>query len=103
MNNFFYLIICSSSRLVSRFDTNKNMSSLEVVWISKANARQRRGRAGRVMPGLCIRLYTQQRHDFLFRAQPVPEIQRAALDQIILRLKTLQQYKMRRPQEVLGE
>lgn len=77
------------------------MSSLEVVWISRANARQRRGRAGRVMPGLCIRLYTSHRHDYVFRAQPVPEIQRAALDQIILRLKTLQQFKFRTPLDVL--
>lgn len=84
------------------FDTKKNMSSLEVQWISKANARQRRGRAGRVMPGLCIRLYTSHRHEYLFRAQPVPEIQRAALDSIILRLKTLQQFQNRTPQDVLA-
>lgn len=43
------------------FDTNKNMESLEVVWESKANAEQRKGRAGRVMPGVCFHLFSRQR------------------------------------------
>ena len=41
------------------FDTSKNMESLETVWVSQANALQRKGRAGRVMPGVCFHLYTR--------------------------------------------
>lgn len=78
------------------------MSSLETMWISKANAKQRRGRAGRVMPGLCIRLYTKHRYDFLFTAQPIPEIKRVALDQVILRTKTLENFQAKTIAEVLG-
>ena len=44
-----------------RFDPNKNMESLDTVWVSKANALQRKGRAGRVMEGYCFHLYTQFR------------------------------------------
>ena len=44
-----------------RFDPNKNMESLDTVWVSKANALQRKGRAGRVMVGYCFHLYTQFR------------------------------------------
>jgi len=33
------------------FLTDRNMATLDSVWVSKANSRQRRGRAGRVQPG----------------------------------------------------
>ncbi|KAL6963252.1 RNA helicase [Sarracenia purpurea var. burkii] len=36
-------------------------------WISQANARQRRGRAGRVKPGICFCLYTRHRFEKLMR------------------------------------
>lgn len=36
-------------------------------WISQANARQRRGRAGRVKPGSCFCMYTRHRYDHLMR------------------------------------
>ena len=42
-----------------RFDANRNMESLDLVWVSRANAMQRKGRAGRVMPGVCIHLFTK--------------------------------------------
>lgn len=40
-------------------------------WISQANARQRRGRAGRVMPGTCFCLYTSYRYEILMRPYQV--------------------------------
>lgn len=45
----------------TRFNTNENMESLETCWVSRANANQRKGRAGRVMPGVCVHLYTSHR------------------------------------------
>lgn len=45
----------------TRFNSNQNMESLETCWVSKANALQRKGRAGRVMPGVCFHLYTSHR------------------------------------------
>lgn len=33
------------------FDVDKNLATLDAKWVSKANATQRRGRAGRVQPG----------------------------------------------------
>lgn len=73
----------------NHFDTNRNMESLDLVWISKPNAQQRRGRAGRVMPGICIHLYTNHRYQ-QFLAQPIPEIHRVPLEHLLLRIKTLQ-------------
>lgn len=46
----------------TRFNSNQNMESLETCWVSKANALQRKGRAGRVMPGVCFHLYTSHRY-----------------------------------------
>ncbi len=79
------------------------MASLETVWISRANAEQRKGRAGRVMPGLCVRLYTRHRYEYVFHAQPIPEIQRVPLDQIVLSTRTLQSFKSKPIEEVLGK
>jgi ATP-dependent RNA helicase DHX36 len=33
------------------------MAALEDVWVARASSRQRRGRAGRVRPGLCVHLF----------------------------------------------
>jgi len=40
-------------------------------WISKANAMQRCGRAGRVKPGICFCLYTRHRFEKLMRPYQV--------------------------------
>lgn len=71
------------------FDTTRNMESLDLVWESRANARQRQGRAGRVMPGICIHLFTRHRFQHNLISQPIPEIKRVPLEQLLLRIKTL--------------
>lgn len=43
------------------FDSYTKCSSLQTVWTSKASCRQRRGRAGRVQPGVCFHLCSRQR------------------------------------------
>lgn len=85
----------------NHFDTNCNMESLDLVWISKPNSQQRRGRAGRVMPGICIYLYTRHRYG-KFLAQPIPEIHRVALEHLLLRIKKLEYFVKQNAEEVLG-
>lgn len=45
----------------THFNSNQNMESLETCWVSRANALQRKGRAGRVMAGVCLHLYTSHK------------------------------------------
>ena len=89
--------------VLPRFDANKNMESLELVWVSQANALQRKGRAGRVMPGVCIHLFTRHRYEYHFLRHPVPELHRVSLEQLILRIKTLPHFADMTPHEVLGK
>jgi len=61
------------------------LASLEVTKVSRASAKQREGRAGRVREGRCIRLYT--RADFDARNESdLPEIQRADMADTALAL-----------------
>lgn len=60
-----------------------------ITWTSKASATQRAGRAGRVAPGHCYRLYSSAVFENQFPAHPVPEIQRSPLDSLVLSLRSL--------------
>ncbi|MBL9127411.1 MAG: DUF3418 domain-containing protein, partial [Verrucomicrobiales bacterium] len=71
---------------VSRFNAKTRTKRLPVEPISQSSANQRKGRAGRVRDGICIRLYSEE--DFLARpVETQPEIQRANLAEVILRMK----------------
>ncbi|KAJ9552389.1 hypothetical protein OSB04_016434 [Centaurea solstitialis] len=67
----------------------KKLSSMVEDWISRANARQRRGRAGRVKPGICFCLYTRHRFEKLMRPFQLPEMLRMPLVELCLQIKLL--------------
>lgn len=66
-----------------------NMYSLLVSPISRANAKQRSGRAGRTRPGKCYRLYTEKSFNKDLPESSHPEIQRSNLSSVVLYLKKL--------------
>lgn len=71
------------------YDQRQNLYRLESVPISQDAARQRAGRAGRVKPGYCYRLYTQQLHD-----ECMPEHTTAAITSANTMITTLQLLKL---------
>ena len=71
------------------FNPATGMSNLIVVPCSRASANQRSGRAGRVGPGKCFRLYTKYAYFNEMEESTTPEIQRTNLNGIVLLLKSL--------------
>lgn len=67
------------------FNPVTGLDSLKVTTISKAQANQRSGRAGRVTAGSCYRLYTSDEFDTMDEHQ-LPEIKRCNLDGVILQM-----------------
>jgi ATP-dependent helicase HrpA len=73
---------------ISYYNVRAKTTSLPISRISRASCDQRKGRCGRVGPGHCIRLYTEE--DFNDRPQyTVPELKRSNLAEVILQMISL--------------
>jgi ATP-dependent helicase HrpA len=71
---------------ISRYSPQTRTRRLPIEPVAQSSADQRKGRSGRVAEGFCIRLYSEK--DYLERPRfTQPEIQRANLADVILRLK----------------
>lgn len=68
------------------YDPELNMSTFGTRWISKANAKQRSGRAGRTSPGECFKLYSRH-EESNFQDYPFPELLRIPLESVIMDAK----------------
>ena len=79
------VVIDSGLARVSRFSPRTGMTRLETTAVSAASADQRRGRAGRLAPGTCYRLWSEEQQRLL-PAQSVPEIREADLAPLVLEL-----------------
>ncbi|KAH7724470.1 DEAH protein box protein [Aphelenchoides avenae] len=82
-----YVIDCGFVKLRA-INPKNGIETLMTVAVSKSSAEQRAGRAGRVKPGKCFRLYPESELEKLMPAT-VPEIQRTNLAPVILQLKAL--------------
>jgi ATP-dependent helicase HrpB len=73
---------------VAAYDPRRGINTLTVQKISRASAEQRAGRAGRLGPGICIRLWSERDH--LHRAEcELPEIARLDLSEALLALSVV--------------
>ncbi|MCQ9422605.1 ATP-dependent RNA helicase HrpA [Pseudomonas sp. LJDD11] len=79
-----YVIDIGTAR-ISRYSYRAKVQRLPIEAVSQASANQRKGRCGRVEPGICIRLYSEE--DFLSRPEFTdPEILRTNLAAVILQM-----------------
>ncbi len=82
-----YVVDTGTAR-ISRYAPRSKVQRLPIEEVSRASADQRAGRCGRVAPGICVRLYSEQ--NYLRRPEyTTPEIQRTNLAAVILRAKAL--------------
>ncbi len=78
-------VIDSGTARISRYSYRAKVQRLPIEAVSQASANQRKGRCGRVEPGICVRLYSEE--DFLARpAFTDPEILRTNLAAVILQM-----------------
>ena len=73
---------------ISRYSHRTKVQRLPIEAVSQASANQRAGRCGRLGPGICVRLYSEE--DFETRPEfTEPEIQRTNLASVILQMAAL--------------
>jgi len=73
---------------ISRYSFRTKVQRLPIEAVSQASANQRAGRCGRIGPGVCIRLFSEE--DYLGRPEfTEPEIQRTNLASVILQMASL--------------
>jgi len=77
------VVIDAGQLRAPRFDPRSGLTRLETIRVTQDSADQRRGRAGRLEPGICYRLWTEQEHQSLAPRRP-PEILDADLSSLLL-------------------
>ncbi|KAF4516254.1 hypothetical protein B566_EDAN000494 [Ephemera danica] len=79
------IVIDAGLLRVPRFDPRSGLTRLETIRVTQDSADQRRGRAGRVEPGVCYRLWTEREQASLAARRP-PEMLDADLTSLVLEL-----------------
>ncbi|MBE2282844.1 MAG: ATP-dependent helicase HrpB [Prosthecobacter sp.] len=81
-------VIDGGTARIANYDARRGINTLTVQKISRASAEQRAGRAGRLGPGIAVRLWPER--DQLQRAEcELPEVQRLDLSEALLALRVL--------------
>jgi len=82
-----YVVDSGLARIAS-YNARAKTTSLPITRISRAASNQRKGRCGRIGPGICIRLYSEE--DYNDRPEyTLPELQRSNLAEVILQMISL--------------
>ncbi|MCA1963901.1 MAG: ATP-dependent RNA helicase [Prosthecobacter sp.] len=83
-------VVDSGLARVASYDPRRGLNTLTVQKISRASAEQRAGRAGRLGPGIAIRLWAEREHTHRVECE-LPEIQRLELSEALLALHVAQE------------
>ncbi len=82
-------VVDSGRKKERNYHAGTGIASYDVMWISKAAADQRAGRAGRTGPGHCYRLYSSSVYSRVFDQFAIPEVLTRPLEDIVLAMKTM--------------
>ncbi|KAJ3099000.1 hypothetical protein HDU97_003527 [Phlyctochytrium planicorne] len=82
-------VVVSTNVAETKMRYEGTMMALTETLASAASCRQRRGRAGRVRPGFCYKLFSKNLETAVMPAHTVPEILRVPLEQLCLTLKAM--------------
>lgn len=85
-----YVIDCGKVK-ETQYDPDTSMSKLVETYTSRAASKQRRGRAGRVKPGVCYKLFTRRIEEQHMARFAIPEILRTPLESLFLQVKSMDQ------------
>ena len=82
------MVVDSGLARINRFHPRSGVERLHIEPVSQASANQRKGRCGRLGPGICLRLYGEE--DFQSRPEYTePELRRSSLGGVILSMADL--------------
>jgi len=79
-------------RTLSRDRSLHGLCRFKTQWVSRATASQRSGRAGRVVPGIALRMVPRSFHASVMPHRDPPEAEQAPLEKLYLKVKQLSQH-----------
>lgn len=82
-------VVDSGRQKCRNYHAGTGVASYDVMWISKAAADQRAGRAGRTGPGHCYRLYSSSVYSRYLDEFAIPEVLTRPLEDIVLAMKAM--------------
>ncbi|AFN83871.1 HrpA-like helicase [Encephalitozoon romaleae SJ-2008] len=82
------VFVIDSGKVKNKTVDSEGVTRYSVDFITKSNAIQRMGRAGRTGPGICYRLYSGEAYEKFYES-PAPQILREPLDNVVLNLMSL--------------
>ena len=82
-------VVDSGRQKCRNYNAETGIASFDIMWISKAAADQRAGRAGRTGPGHCYRLYSSSMYSRHMDAFALPEVLTRPLEDVVLAMKAM--------------
>jgi len=82
-------VVDSGRQKCRNYHAGTGVASYDIMWISKAAADQRAGRAGRTGPGHCYRLYSSSVYSRHLDAFALPEVLTRPLEDVVLAMKSM--------------
>ena len=82
-------VVDSGRQKCRNYHASTGVASYDVMWISRAAADQRAGRAGRTGPGHCYRMYSSSMYSRHMSAFALPEVLTRPLEDVVLAMKAM--------------